>query len=206
MTIEELKKEVSASLGPARLAHTLSVEAETARFGELFDCGAARTEKLRAAALLHDITKEIDAEGQFALCRQYGIQCTPADRMTPQILHAVTGAAVAADRFGEIADEEVCRMIASHTTGRAGMTTEEILLFLADYIEPTRRYDDCRVLRARFYDALPGTAEGRLRRLYEVTVAVLDNTVLHLIRAGSAISPRAMEARNDLLLRLSEMK
>lgn len=205
MTLATLRQEVAQALSADRLSHTLAVEEEVLHLGTLFALPADRLEKLRVAALLHDITKEIDTDGQLTLCRQYDIVCPQDAVMMPQILHAVTGASVAADRFGALADEMVCRAIASHTTGRAGMKPEELLLFTADYIEPTRRYARCRAMRERFYEAFPETALEREKRLYTVAIAILEETVLYLISKGAAISPDTIEARNDLLSRLLTM-
>ena len=56
-------------ISPKRLAHTYSVEQEVTALCEIY---APEAEfGLRAAALLHDITKELPIEKQLQLCPYY---------------------------------------------------------------------------------------------------------------------------------------
>ena len=62
-----------------------------------------------------------------------------------KLLHAKTGAAIARDVFA--VDDAVYRAIYWHTTGHANMTKLEKIIYLADYIEPSRDFpgvDDLR--------------------------------------------------------------
>ena len=56
-----------------------------------------------------------------------------------KLLHSKTGAAIARDVFG--VDEEIYLAINWHTTGRAGMSLLEKIIYMADYIEPTRDFE-----------------------------------------------------------------
>jgi nicotinate-nucleotide adenylyltransferase len=98
------------------------------------------------AALLHDCTTKLGMEEQSALCRQYGIPMDELERRALKLLHAKTGAAIARDVFG--VDDEIYTAIFWHTTGHAGMTLLEKIMYLADYIEPTRSFPGVDVLRA----------------------------------------------------------
>ncbi len=98
------------------------------------------------AGILHDVTKALHAPEQLALCERYQIALTPEERANPKLLHAITGAAVAREIFGECAD--VVRAIRWHTTGRADMSVMEKILYIADYAEPTRDFPGVERLRA----------------------------------------------------------
>ena len=77
------------------------------------------------------------------------------------MLHAVPGAAAARRLFGE--SEAVCAAIRWHTTGRAGMTRLEKILYLADMIEPNRDYpgvENLRRLAREDLDAAVGRRSG----------------------------------------------
>ena len=65
--IEELRREVSAFQDSRRFSHTLGVEKEAVRLGELFL--PEDINRLRVAALLHDITKMYDYEKQLKCCQ-----------------------------------------------------------------------------------------------------------------------------------------
>ena len=105
-----------------------------------------------AAALLHDCTKRLEMDEQLALCAQYGIELDELEQQALKLLHAKTGAAVARDRFG--VDDEIYSAIFWHTTGHADMTLLEKVIYLADYIEPTRSFPGVDALRAACYEDL----------------------------------------------------
>jgi nicotinate-nucleotide adenylyltransferase len=69
-----------------------------------------------------------------------------------KLLHAKTGAAIARDVFG--VDEELYNAIWWHTTGHADMTLLEKIIYLADYIEPTRAFPGVDELRRACYEDL----------------------------------------------------
>ena len=70
----------------------------------------------------------------------------------PNSLHAKTGAAMAKDLFGVPAEVE--NAIRWHTTGHPEMTLLEQIIYLADYIEPTRDFPGVERLRALAYEDL----------------------------------------------------
>jgi len=53
-------------------------------------------------------------------------------------------------------DEEIYSAIRWHTTGRANMTLLEKIIYLADYIEPTRNFPGVEELRKACYEDLDG--------------------------------------------------
>ena len=72
--------------------------------------------------------------------------------MAVKLLHAKTGAALARAVFGE--GDAVYNAIFYHTTGRAGMSRMEKILYMADYIEPNRDFPEVEELRTLSYTDL----------------------------------------------------
>lgn len=105
-----------------------------------------------AAAILHDCTKRLSQTRQLELVNRYALSCDDALLASPKILHAVTGAAVAKAEFAM--PDEICNAIRWHTTGRPDMSLLEKIIYLADYIEPTRDFPGVEVLRRAAYDDL----------------------------------------------------
>ncbi len=108
--------------------------------------------RARRAAILHDCTKYWALEQQLAVCEKYGIELDALERVSVKFLHAKTGAALAKYVFGE--PQEVYDAIFCHTTGKPGMTTFEKILYLADYMEPTRDFDGVEELRRLVWEDL----------------------------------------------------
>lgn len=147
-----LREKGYACLKPKRVPHVAGAEQEAVRLAR---CWGEDEGDAAEAAILHDITKKLDLTEQLRLCQRYGIITDNLESVSEKLLHARTGAAYAKDRFGVSARVESA--IRWHTTGRAEMTTLEKILYLADYIEPTRHgFAGLEQLRKAAYEDLDG--------------------------------------------------
>ena len=165
-----------------RIAHVQGCEEEAVRLARHW--GANETHA-RRAAILHDCTKYLSLEEQLSLCDRYGIELDAMERTAVKLLHAKTGAALAGQVFGE--RSEVCRAIFWHTTGKADMTLLEKILYIADYMEPTRDFDGVEHLRELAY--------------VDLDAAVLlgtEMTVEEMRGYGSPVHPNTLAARDFL--------
>ena len=86
------------------------------------------------------------------LCKEYGIINDTIEASEAKLLHSKTAAAIAKDLFG--VSDAVHDAILWHTTGRMDMTLLEKVIYLADYIEPTRHFDGVERLRQLAYTDL----------------------------------------------------
>ena len=194
--IAALDERVRPYLDERRYAHTVSVAEEAVRLAQLYL--PDKRNSLRAASLLHDITKKADFEKQLQYCEEFGIITGNDTLLSHKVFHAFTGAALAERDFPDIADEEILSGIRWHTTGREGMTVFEAIIYLADYIEPTRTFDDCIRLRNFFWD---GIRDGRdkYRVLRDTMILSFDLTIESLLREGALIDRETIAARNYYL-------
>ena len=78
------------------------------------------------------------------------------------------------------------------------MTVFESIIYLADYIEPTRTFDDCIRVRRCFWD---GIREGREKYevLRDTMILSFDLTIENLLREGALIDRETIAARNAFL-------
>ena len=149
--LDGLAAEVAASgLSPKRLRHVLAVRDMAARLAELY-C-PEDTEILQAAALLHDMTKELSPAGADRAVRPLRNPRTRGDVLAPKCFHAMTAAAPIPVMYPAFADPRIVSAVRWHTTGRVGMTLDEADLS-ADYIDESRTFPDCVTLRNLFWDA-----------------------------------------------------
>lgn len=144
-----LRQKSYAHHDTGRVPHAKGCEEEAARLALRW---GADEDEAREAGILHDITKKIDAEHQLILCEKYDIITDNVEKSNYKLLHAKTGAALARDLFG--VDEAVYNAILWHTTGRPKMSLLDGILYMADYIEPTREFDGVKQLRALAYSDL----------------------------------------------------
>lgn len=138
-----LREEAEKHLAPKRIAHVAGCESEAVllamQYGE-------DPETAAEAAILHDITKKLDLKEQLNLCEKYGIILDKDQKRDESLLHAITGAALARDLYG--VSDEVYEAIRWHTTGKPDMTLLEKIIYMADYVEPTRDFPGVEKLRA----------------------------------------------------------
>ena len=185
-----------------RFVHTAEVEKMAERLGRLY--APDKLDLLRAAALLHDITKEKRAEEQIAMLREAGESVSDFDIASPKTLHARTAPLEIKQKYAEFAHPELLDAVRYHTTGRADMSLCECIIFLADYIDESRKFDDCIYLRNYFWGAEPEKmdADERLKHLYATMIKAFDLTLEGLVAEKSPISVGSIEARNSLILKL----
>lgn len=198
VTLARARSLVEETLGASRQAHVFAVAEKTGELCRTFALQEAQSD-LICAALLHDITKEKGTEAQLQLCAEYDIIPSPDDLAAPKMLHAYTAAEFARRDF-DLSDP-FCDAIRFHTTGRADMTLYDKILFLADYIEKTRKHSACRQLRTLFYRKIrrAETPDARLFVLDECVLWGLDATLRELLETRRAIHRQTVDARNALL-------
>ena len=85
---------------PSRFSHTLNVETEVARMADIYL--PSQKNELRAAAILHDLTKGLVDEEQIKLCVSLGIPLTDELRRVPQVLHGLSAAKIIEKDFPEL--------------------------------------------------------------------------------------------------------
>lgn len=158
--------DVRRKVGEKRFNHTKRVmdfaESMAIRFGEDPD-------RVALAALLHDYEKD------------------PSGGIENDLSHGEMAADAAKNVFA-VYDEDVLNAIRWHTTGRAGMSRLEMIVFLADTVEPGRTYDSI----------------GRLR---ETCLEDLENGALQvLIELKKYLEKKGLEVSEDTLAAIEYLK
>ncbi len=165
LTVEELRPIALSYLKPKRIPHVLGTEKTAAALAEKY---GADIHKSRVAALLHDSTKRLSMEEQLVMCEHYRIALDELEQKALKLLHAKTGAALARDVYG--VDDDVYNAILWHTTGKPDMTLLEKVIYLADFIEPSRDFDGVDALRAAVWEDLDkGLEMGLAMTVEEMT-------------------------------------
>ncbi|MBR2594123.1 MAG: nicotinate-nucleotide adenylyltransferase [Firmicutes bacterium] len=157
---EKAKMKLISAVSPKRYKHTLGVVDEAKRLCALWNGDA---QKVEIAAFLHDCAKGVPKDIMLDMCRQYGVELDEDTLNNFPVIHQFLGAALAKAEYG-ISDEDVLNAIRYHTTGRAGMSLTEKIVFCADYTEAGRKDHD-------------GLAEAR-----QLVNEDLDKAVEHILR------------------------
>ena len=182
--ISDIEKRITESISAERASHIMRVAEECVKLGEIF-LPEVSSYDIRCAALLHDITKALDGPLQLTICCEYGMVLDDFSKENPKTLHAHTGAMVAQRIFGE--NPAVVSAIDSHTTGKAGMNILEKIIYVADYMEPNRKFPGVEELRTAAFEDIDRAMEMGL----EMTLDLLK-------KEGKVISKASQEALLDI--------
>jgi len=147
-------------------------------------------ERVGLAAWGHDIARALSPQELLAGARGFGLEVNPVEEEAPILLHGPVGAEILRQEHG-IDDPQVLAAARFHSTGRAGMSLLERVIFVADKIEPGK-------VRAK--PALARVRELADRDLDAAILEYLDQMLTMAREEGWPLHPQAVAARNELLL------
>ena len=186
---------------PQRLEHTLGVYRECLWMSKVFGLSEEDSYSICAAALLHDIAKTLPLEKALLLAEKQG-KTLKTD--IPTVIHQYTGTMLALEDFGrDIVNDDILSAIECHTTGKAGMTALDKMLFVADFTEAGRKYRSCIEFREYLHDGCEkinkNDKNARYRLLDDVTKRIVGYTITYLTEKGKKIDPSMIEAWNSMV-------
>ena len=181
----EYAKLLEERLTPKRYRHSLNV---MERAVELAKIHGADPQKAELAGLIHDIEKNSPPKILLQSLQKSGILLSDADWASPQLWHAPCGYLYARDKIG-IVDEDVLNAIRYHTTGRAGMSKLEKVVYLADLTSADRDYGDVKEVRRMADRDLDGA-------LFYSMQFILGDLIAH----GRPLQPDSLACYNEIAL------
>ncbi len=177
---ELMRKKLDTELYEHSLATAKTAAELAGRYG-------SKREKAYLAGLVHDFGKRLNQQQLLAAARQYNMQLDSITRGEARLLHAPVGAVLLSVELN-IMDRELLNAVSYHTTGYGGMSMLAKVLYLADFIEPGRRYDGVVQIRK--------LAESNLE---QALLAAVDMTICSVVARGMKLHPRSVAFRNSLL-------
>jgi predicted HD superfamily hydrolase involved in NAD metabolism len=187
MDLNEALSKVKPHLKTTRYEHTVRVVETAVKLAEIYH--EDRT-KVELASAFHDYAKNRDREElKRWIIKERGI---PKDLLHyhHELWHGPVGAYLVKVEHN-IRDAHILNAITYHTTGRINMSRLEKIVFLADYIEPGRKF--------------PGLDEVReiaVNDLDKGCYLALKNTIHFLMSKSQPIYPTTFHAYNDFVLQL----
>lgn len=185
MDVVKLESDVSNRLPLNRFNHVVRVTEIAKKLAENYGLDV---EKVELAALLHDIAKFVDKDE----LRNILVKESCDERLLSfhhELWHAPVGAIFAQEQF-QVEDEDILNAIRYHTTGRAGMSAIEKVIYIADLIEPGRNFAGIDKLRDIANEDLD-IAMG----------ACIQHTLQFLISKGTPIFPDSFACYNEMMLK-----
>ena len=177
--LKKIRKSMEKELDAKRYEHTLGVAYTAAA---LAMCNDVDPVKAETAGLLHDCAKCFSDDKKSSVCRKNNMEINSVESRNPYLLHAKAGYCIAKNKF-DIEDQDILNAILNHTTGRPGMSTLEKIIYIADYIEPSRKQ-------------APNLSEVRklaFQNLDQALLKILTDILSYLESGGGEIDPLTKE-------------
>ena len=184
MNIREIEQCIKSMTKESRFNHSKGVQ-KTA--GDLARHYGLDVEKAELAGLMHDCVKNLTVEEMLKLCDELGCELDFVTRREYKLIHAPLGAYYSKKIFA-VDDEEIFNSIYWHTTAKANMTLFEKIIYVADVIEPNRKYDIVDELRRLAYEDID-----------VAMLKILNYTINKQLAAGKMLHSETINARNYLI-------
>ncbi len=143
ITAEEAKRLAKKNLSHKRYEHTCNVRRLAVKLARAH---GANEERAALAALLHDIAKDLARDRLLQIFTENAIIAENVTQRPFPVWHGVAAAILAQTEYG-VDDPEILSAIRCHTTGKAGMTQLDKIIYLADMASEERTYPEAPQLR-----------------------------------------------------------
>ncbi len=162
-----------------RYTHTLGAANTAKRLAEQHGIDPKKAE---IAGLCHDICKCMSQETMYRWASK-GFDEDTIQSYTPGAMHALAGRVYCEKKLA-IEDIDVLHAIQYHVYGRPSMSTLEKIIYVSDYIEPSRTFvsDDIRALA--------------FENLDEAVYASSHGIINHLKRTGKPVNHLGLKTLN----------
>ena len=186
-SIREIKEYIERNFSEKRKVHTEGVRETAIKLARRY---GADEKKAEIAALFHDMYRGVPEKTMNYYVKNLGLEDKYLDNCN--LAHGKV-AAIIMQRDFDIEDEDIINAVSYHTTGRAGMSLLEEVIYLADAIEPNRMY--------------PGVDE--LRRMAKTDLdraclMSLSNTIDFVRSSGNYLDEETILAKEYLERKINE--
>lgn len=182
---EQFIEIIRRRLSEYRFRHSMCVAQEAKRLALLH---GADPDKAYTAGILHDIMKDTAKETQLQVLADYNVKLDDVEKVSPMLWHALCGE-VFLRHILKVTDEDILSSVRYHTTGRAGMSLLEQVVFTADFTSADRDYPDVAVMRS--------LAD---RSLIEAMRYGVEYTIHDLQQKGATVHPDTLELYREIVL------
>ena len=187
---DEMRQALQARVKASRYRHSLGVSQTAEQLARIY--GVDQSEAA-VAGLLHDWDKSLTGDELKRKAKRLKLAGKEVREHATGVLHSWTAAATLRDEFPELSDA-VLQAIGRHTCGAVGMSDLDMVVFVADIIEPGRDFPDIEGLRA-------AVGEVCLEELFYRTYKA---NFMYLLSADMVVAPPSLDVYNSLVVERKE--
>lgn len=186
--MDELEKKIIFYIEkyiPSRLNHSIEMRKLAIKLAKKNNVDIY---KASLASLLHDTGKRYSEEEMREMIKKHKNIIYPA-HYRGSLLHSKVSVIIAENCFN-ITDSQTLSAIDKHTEGDSNMTTLEKIIYMSDYLEPTRNLETANKIREYVFS--------------DFDKAFLDTVVemlIYVVKKNIPISQKSIELYNSLVLK-----
>ena len=179
LRLEEFIPVLQKTIGKRRFLHSLGAMHYAAALADKHGEDRVRA---AVAGVLHDCGRLPEIEQVKAEAERRCLDLPAEDHPHPKVWHAFLSAHMAEIAYG-ISDQAILHAIRYHSTGEVNATPLDKIIYLADYLEPTRSFEGLKELRL--------LAEQDLDAAFREALA---HKLRHVQSMGRMLHPRSLRA------------
>jgi len=185
-----IMKHLNNSISPKRFVHSINVSATAVKLAEFYGCDAVKAE---IAGLVHDCARELDIELLLNCLAEEDIAADDLTLSVKELLHGPAAIHICRKVFG-IEDEEILSAVMYHTTGKENMSLLEKIIYLSDFIEPSRSFEGVEELRGLAFENLD-----------KALLQAFNSSIEYIISKNGLIHINTILSRNYVLKELQKI-
>lgn len=183
--LKEIEQVLKRRLSERSFNHSVRTKQTAIKLSEAHGTDVLKTSK---AALLHDYARDLTDKELLEAAARQEILLDQSERNNPYLLHAPVGAILVKSDLG-ITDEVVLSAIRRHTYGDVVMNKIDMIVYLADLIEPGRSGKTIEDVRMTVFFDLEGSFKAAYKKQVE-----------GLLSKGKYLHPFTIKVWNSLIV------
>lgn len=184
--IEKYKNIIKKMMSEKRYLHSVSVSSVATELAKRYNYDE---EKAAIAGILHDITKEMPDEFHLELFERHNVKLDEIEKISKKLWHSISGSLYIKENLN-INDEEILNAVKYHTTARKNMTLIDKIIFLSDFLDEDRQYENSKIMRKLAFEDLNETV------IYGLKLQMEGFFIKNLL-----LSKNMFEAYNDMIIK-----
>ncbi|MBR3756380.1 MAG: bis(5'-nucleosyl)-tetraphosphatase (symmetrical) YqeK [Firmicutes bacterium] len=182
MNTDSIRTYIEKNFSEKRKIHTEGVRETAVRLAEKY---GVNPEKAEIAALFHDMYRGVPVDVLNYYVKHLELDSKYIDNAN--LAHGKIAAIIMERDYG-VTDSDIINAVSFHTTGRAGMSQLEKVIYIADAIEPNRRYPGVEELRKAVWQDLD-----------RACLMSINHTINYVSSQGHFLDPDTLMARDDFI-------
>ncbi|MBR4020349.1 MAG: bis(5'-nucleosyl)-tetraphosphatase (symmetrical) YqeK [Firmicutes bacterium] len=188
MNTDSIRTYIEKNFSERRKIHTEGVRQTAVKLAEKYGVVPSKAE---LAALFHDMYRGVSVDVLNYYVKHLGLDAKYIDNAN--LAHGKIAAIIMERDYG-VTDPDIINAVSYHTTGRAGMSQLEKVIYIADAIEPNRRYPGVEELRKVVWEDLD-----------QACLMSINHTINYVSSQGHYLDPDTLMARDDFMKRRNGM-